>query len=147
MRTSKNGIELIKKYEGCSLKAYKCPAGVFTIGYGHTGNVIPNAAITQVQADQLLISDLIHFENLVNALKLPINQNQFDAIMSFCFNIGFGAFKKSSLLIAIKEKNNSMIAHNFSLWKNATINGKITPLAGLISRRKSEADLYLTPEV
>lgn len=147
MRTSKKGIDLIKKYEGCDLKAYKCPAGVYTIGYGHTGNVIPNAAITQEKADELLINDLVHFETLVNGLKLPINQNQFDAIISFCFNIGFGAFKKSSLLVAIKERNNSMVAHNFSLWRNATINGKITPLAGLIARRKSEADLFLSPEL
>lgn len=147
MRTSKKGIDLIKKYEGCSLKAYKCPANVLTIGYGHTSNVQPNQIINQEQANEMLVNDLVHFETLVNGLKLPINQNQFDAIISFCFNIGFAAFKKSSLLVAIRERNNSMIAHNFSLWRNATINGKITPLAGLISRRKSEADLFLSTEL
>ena len=97
MRTSKKGIDLIKKYEGCSLKSYKCPANVLTIGYGHTSNVQPNQIINQEQANEMLVNDLVHFETLVNGLKLPINQNQFDAIISFCFNI-FVIIKLGSLL-------------------------------------------------
>ena len=139
MRTSKKGIDLIKKYEGCSLKGYKCPAGIATIGYGHTGGVTVGIIITQADADNLLVSDLRHFELLLSGLKLPLNQNQFDACISFCFNCGFGAFKESSLFKAIKSKaDNSTITHCFSLWNKG--GGKI--LSGLVSRRKSEAELY-----
>ncbi len=139
MRTSKKGIDLIKKYEGCSLKGYKCPAGIATIGYGHTGGVTIGQVITQQQADELLVSDLRHFELLLNGLKLGVNQNQFDALISFCFNCGFGAFKQSSLLSAIKSKaDNSTISHCFSLWNKG--GGRV--LNGLVARRADEAKLY-----
>ena len=89
MKISKNGIELIKKYEGCKLNAYLCPANVWTIGYGHTKNVKEGDKITQEMAEQLLVNDLQQFENAVNAYCLrALTQNQFDALVSFVFNLG-----------------------------------------------------------
>ena len=90
MKISDNGIELIKKFEGCQLTAYRCPAGVLTIGYGHTKNVKEGQKITKKKAEQLLREDLERFETHVNSYrkKYKFNQNEFDALVSFAFNIG-----------------------------------------------------------
>ena len=90
MKTSKNGINLIKKFEGCRLTAYKCAAGVPTIGYGHTAGVKMGQAITQEQADRYLKDDLVKYEKNVGKYdsKYRWNQNEFDALVSFAFNIG-----------------------------------------------------------
>ena len=99
MKTSQNGINLIKKYEGCRLTAYKCPAGLWTIGYGHTKNVKSGQKITQKQAENFLKQDLKTFEKGVEkAVKVRLNQNQFDALVSFAYNCGLGALKTSTLL-------------------------------------------------
>ena len=98
MEISQKGLDLIKEFEGLSLKPYKCVAGVWTIGYGHTKGVSENtSAITEQQAEQLLRDDLKYFEGLVNNKKnVPqnINQNQFDALVSFAFNLGGGNLKE-----------------------------------------------------
>lgn len=141
MKTNKAGIDLIKKYEGCRLTAYKCPAGVLTIGYGHTTGVKAGDKITQAQADKLLQSDIIQYENIVNECnkkyKYDFNRNQFSALVSFTFNCGAGNL---SMLLQNGKRNKQAIAQKMLLYCNA--NGK--PLKGLQDRRQAEQDLYNT---
>lgn len=144
MKTSTKGIELIKKYEGCRLTAYKCPAGVWTIGYGHTRGVAKGQKITHKQAEDFLISDLKTFENGVNkAVSAPINQHQFDALVSFCYNCGLKAFETSTLLKKLNVKDYDGAANEFSRWNKS--NGKV--LAGLTKRRAAEKRLFTTASV
>ena len=141
MKTSQKGIDLIKKFEGCRLKAYKCPANVWTIGYGHTGNVKPNDVITQEQAEELLKRDLISFENSVSKLiKIAVTQNEFDALVSFAFNVGVGALANSTLLKLLNAGNKKGAAEQFSRWVYA--GNKV--LEGLIKRRNAEKDLFMS---
>lgn len=101
MKTNKAGVDIIKKYEGLRLDAYKCPAGVWTIGYGHTGDeVVEGIRITKDQAEKLLEDDLEKFEERVSRMLglIPSNENQFSAMVSLGYNIGLGAFKTSSVL-------------------------------------------------
>lgn len=141
MKTNKAGIDLIKKYEGCRLTAYKCPAGVLTIGYGHTTGVKAGDKITQAQADELLQSDIIQYENIVNECnkkyKYNFNRNQFSALVSFAFNLGEGGLL---LLLQCGKRDKQTISQKMLLYCNA--NGK--PLKGLQERRKAEQDLYNT---
>jgi GH24 family phage-related lysozyme (muramidase) len=95
MNISKVGIELIKKFEGCVLFGYKDPVGIPTIGYGHTGGVVVGQRISQARADELLKQDLKRFEKAVNDLGLKLNQNQFDALVSFAYNVGPETLKSS----------------------------------------------------
>lgn len=140
MKTSKNGIELIKKYECLKLKAYKCPAGVWTIGYGHTKNVKQGDTITEKQAEILLIYDLFDFEYCIKKnVRIPLSQNQFDALVSLCFNIGCGNFLKSTLLKKLNEGKIAEAAKEFLKWNKA--DGK--ELAGLTKRRQEEMELFL----
>ncbi|MGB4239631.1 MAG: lysozyme [Candidatus Hydrothermia bacterium] len=140
MKTSKKGIEIIKKYEGLRLKAYKCPAGILTIGYGHTKNVKQGDTITETQAEILLIYDLIDIENCIKKnVKIPLNQNQFDALVSLCFNIGCGNFLKSTLLKKLNEGKIAEAVKEFLKWNKA--GGK--ELAGLTKRRQEEMELFL----
>lgn len=140
MKTSNNGINLIKQFEGCALNAYKCPAGVWTIGYGHTKNVKQGMKITTNQATSLLKEDLATYENYVNKyVKVKLNQNQFDALVSFTFNCGGGALKSSTLLKKLNKGDYTGAANELLRWNKA--NGKI--LAGLTRRRKAEKALFL----
>lgn len=140
MKTSKQGIELIKKYEGLRLTAYKCPSDVWTIGYGHTRDVTKGMHITGKQAEKFLQEDLKAFEDAVNDyVKVPINQNQFDALVSFSFNCGSGALKKSTLLRKLNARDFSGAANEFLKWNKS--NGII--LEGLVKRRKDERELFL----
>ena len=142
MKTSNKGIELIKKHEGFRAKAYKCPADKWTIGYGHTLNVKSTDVITKEQGEYFLRQDVEHAEKEVNKHNLNINQNQFDALVSFVFNLGVGNFSRSTLLRRIKAYPNDItIRREFARWVYA--GGKILP--GLVTRRKEEADLYFTP--
>jgi lysozyme len=142
MKLSKVGANLIKKYEGCRLKAYKCPAGVWTIGFGHTGNVKEGQVITQVQADDLFNKDVQRFVDGVNKLvKVDINQNQFDALVSFAYNLGVGALKKSTLLQYLNKKQFDKAAKEFDRWVKA--DSKV--YKGLQNRRNSEEALFVTP--
>ncbi len=141
MKTSYKGIELIKQFEGCRLKAYRCPAGVLTIGYGHTKNVKEGMTITAQQAVEYLKDDLEQIEKQLDGLNLDLNQNQFDALVSFIYNCGFGAFSKSTLLKRIKAgASETLIRAAFGMWTKAA--GKTLP--GLARRRKAEADLYFS---
>lgn len=144
-QTAQKGIDLIKSFEGCQLKAYKCPAGVWTIGYGHTGSVDGKAicsgmVINAQKAVELLKQDLATFEAAVNSyVTAPITQNMFDALVSFSFNVGAGALKGSTLLKKLNAKDYSGAADEFPKWNKA--NGKV--LNGLVRRRAAEKDLFL----
>ena len=141
MKTSDKGIDLIKKFEGVRLNAYLDAAGVWTIGYGHTLNVKSTDVITLDEAEHFLRQDIEFAEKEVNKHNLNINQNQFDALVSFVFNLGVGNFARSTLLRKIKSNPNDLtIRKEFERWIYA--GGKI--LNGLVRRRKEEADLYFT---
>jgi lysozyme len=139
MRTSDKGLELIKKHEGLKLTAYKCPAGVWTIGYGHTRTATLGLDITQQTAEALLKQD-VRFAEIAVAKELPtISQSKFDALVSFVFNVGAGAFQRSTLLKRIKaNQEEHLIRHEFMRWDKA--GGKV--LAGLVRRRQDEANMY-----
>lgn len=139
MKTDKKGIELIKEFEGCKLKAYQDSVGVWTIGYGHTKGVKKGDVITQDQANQLLIEDLADAENAVNRLvKVEINQDMFDALSSFTFNLGAGSLKSSTLLKLLNQGKYSEAAEQFMRWVFA--GGQ--KLDGLVRRRKAEQKLF-----
>ena len=140
-KISETGVALIKKWEGCRLKAYQCSAQVWTVGWGHTKDVGRNTVISQEYADELLIQDLRIYEEAVNKyVKVPLTQNQFDAIVSLSFNIGIGAFQKSTLLRVLNRKDYAEAANQFLVWKYAK--GKI--VQGLINRRADERKLFLS---
>ena len=146
MKGSKKAIELISRFEGCRLTAYLCPAKVWTIGYGHTGLVDGNPVckgmtITKEKASQLLYDDDIKkFENQVNKYLsiYSFNQNQFDALLSFAFNIG--SIKQ---LTQDGTRTRRQIGDAILLYNKC--NGKV--LKGLVNRRKAEYTLYFTPLV
>ena len=143
MKTSPKGIALIKEFEGLRLKAYKCPGGVWTIGYGHTAGVKPGMTITEEQAEQLLKEDLIVFERAVNNQNLSINQNQFDALVSLIYNIGIGNFQKSTLLRKARiNANDNSIMDEFLRWVYSK--GRVLP--GLQRRILREMKLYFSNE-
>lgn len=150
MKISKVGIDLIKEFEGCYLTAYRCPANKLTIGIGHTGLVdgkpiAPGLRITQAKAEQLLLDCLEkRYEPAVRNLG-ELNQNQYDALVSFCYNLGPGIFK-GNLLNAIKAKKWNEVAKQMQLYNKARIDGKLMELKGLTRRRKAEADLFLKEE-
>ena len=137
---SSKGLDLIKSFEGCELKAYTCPAGVLTIGYGHTGPAVhAGMEICCAEAEELLKTDLIKFERVVdNHVTVPIKQCQFDALVSFTFNCGGDAFKNSTLLRLLNAKDYEGAAGQFSRW----VNGSDGPLPGLIRRREAEEELF-----
>ena len=140
MQTSQNGIDLIEQFEGCKLEAYLCPANKWTIGYGHTSGVKKGDKITSRQAEDFLRSDLEKFENAINNLvTVELNQNQFDALVSFVFNIGINAFKQSTMLKFINNGHFPLAAGQFDRWIKS--NGKV--LEGLVKRRKAEKELFL----
>ena len=144
---TKEGIELIKSFEGCRLEAYKCQAGVWTIGYGHTQGVYEGKKITEEEAERLLASDLAKFEtgvrNILGAVANGMRENKIDALVSLAFNIGLGAFKNSTLCRKVKaDENDASIRAEFSKWVYA--GGK--RLVGLVRRRKAEADMYFGGE-
>ena len=144
MKISDTGKTLIKRFEGISLKAYYCPAGKLTIGYGHTGLVDgkpinPKLIITKEKAEQLLNLDVEKFEKAVISLvKVPIKQNQFDALISFCYNVGIGNFQSSTLLKLLNEKKYTAAGEQFGRW--VYVDKKVSQ--GLVNRRNAEAELF-----
>lgn len=141
----KNGLELIKEFEGCKLKAYLCPAGKPTVGYGATGNGITLETVwTQREADD----DLARRTNIISlwlngVLQKKATQNQIDAMVSLIYNIGQTAFKNSSVLRHFNAGAPQMAADSFLMWTKATVNGKKVELEGLVRRRKAERELFL----
>ncbi len=144
-KIGKEGLSLIKKWEGCKLKAYVCSAGVNTIGFGNTfyqdgTKVKLGDVITQFQADKLLLDTLVRFEQYVDSMTTDsVNQYQFDALVSFCYNVGSTNLKKSTLLKMINiNPNDPKIGEEFKKWNRA--GGRI--LKGLTNRRSEEIALY-----
>ena len=137
-RIGQAGLALIKQYEGCRLAAYRCAAGVWTIGYGHTAGVHSGMTITQARADAYLQQDIAKFEGYVNnpayvPITEQLNQNQFDALVSFAFNLGAGNLRK-----LCKGRTAAQIARAMPSYNKAA--GKV--LAGLTRRRKAEQALF-----
>jgi lysozyme len=139
--TSKKGLELIKNFEGLKLKAYFCPAGKLTIGYGHLVKEGESKEITEDEANTLLKKDLAEYESGVrNLIKVPISQGQFDALVSFAFNLGINSLKTSTLLIHFNSKKFIEAAQEFPRW---CFVGKDKSL-GILRRRFAEATLFLS---
>jgi len=137
------GFELTKQFEGCELKAYQDQVGVWTIGYGHTGtDVKKGLTITEEQASTLLAADVAWAVTCVNkSVKVAINQNQFDALVDFVFNLGCANLGQSTLLRLLNAGDSSDAAKEFLRWNRA--GGKV--VAGLTRRRQAEMDLFNKP--
>lgn len=142
MRTSEQGIALIKKFEGFSAEAYICPAGKTTIGYGHVIKATEKfpGAISSSDAELLLKHDIFDAEQAINRLvKTPLKQCEFDALASLVYNIGIRAFQTSTILRLINGLNMGAAAGQFNRWIYA---GSIK-LEGLVKRRQAETDMFL----
>lgn len=142
-RCPQSAVDLIKHYESFAPTAYLCPAGVPTIGYGHTAGVmradVGNRRITEAMGEQLLIDDLAIFCDAVESLVTrPLTDGQFGALVSLAFNIGTGAFKKSTLLRMLNAGDYAGAADQFARWNRG--GGKVLP--GLVARRQSEQELF-----
>jgi lysozyme len=139
----KISIELrnkIKQEEGLRLTSYLCPSKVWTIGWGHTLTAKPGMTITKEQAESLLSKDIARFEDAVNSyVKVPLNQNQFDALVSFVYNVGAGNFLQSTLLKVLNQKNYDQASKEFLRWNKGS-GGKV--LSGLVTRRANESKLF-----
>lgn len=137
MKISEAGIGLIKQFEGCCLVAYKDVVGVPTIGWGHIENVLMGQSITQAKADELLSEDIaVKAGGVNNLITAPVTQGQFDALVSFAFNLGLGNLKKSTLLRKVNAGEPA--GSEFLRWNMA--GGKV--VAGLTRRRQAEKDLF-----
>ena len=139
MKPSERGLALIRQFEGLRLSAYRCAAGVLTIGWGTTKGVKMGLEITRDEADRLLLEDAQRFADHVKALvKVPLNQNQTDALAALVYNIGPSAFAQSTLLKRINDGRHDLAASEFERWVNA--GGK--RINGLVRRRAAERALY-----
>lgn len=139
MEASKELIEKLKEFEGFRPKAYLCPAGVWTIGYGHTSGVRCGDIVTEESAEEFLRSDLEKVYPVVRKCRYDFNQHQFDALCSFVFNLGSGNFKGSTLYKVLrKDKNSEEVGKQIKRW--VYCNGKV--LSGLVKRREWEARYY-----
>jgi lysozyme len=152
MNVSQKGIDLIKRFEGLVLHAYHDQVGVPTIGYGtiryHDGRKVQMGdVITREQAEFELKSFIEERIPVINNLvKSCLNQNQYDSVVSFVYNLGSGAFAGSTLLKKINANpDDPSIRFEFMKWNKGRISGMLVPLDGLTKRRKQEADLYFTP--
>ena len=133
------GLALIKKFEGCELKAYQCSAGVWTIGYGHTKDVVEGMEITQEQAEQMLVDELHEYESYVNEyVTVALSQNQFDALVSWVYNLGPANLKASTMLKVLNSGQYEDVPAQIKRWNKA--GGKV--LEGLIRRREAESALF-----
>lgn len=140
MKTSPKGRALVCSSETCRLNAYLCPAGIPTIGWGHTRGVKLGDSCSRQQADLWLTQDLEDAEAAVSSLaKVPLTQGQFDALVDFVFNLGADKFAASTLLKLLNQGNFTAAAAQFKLWCHS--GDKILP--GLVKRRAAETDLFL----
>lgn len=148
MKASQNCVDLIKSFEGYKSKAYLCPAGVPTIGWGSTmyqdgKKVKIGDTITEEEAEDLLMWELD--KKSIGLHGLVLNQNQVDSLLSFIFNLGIGAFKKSTLCKKIRLNPwDTSIREEFMKWNKARVGGKLIELRGLTRRRDAEANLYFS---
>jgi len=150
MRASANCYDLIKAFEGLhavkadgTVRAYICPAGKWTIGYGSTKGVRSGMNISKAEAEELLVKDVNEFESAVNRLvKVPLTQNQFDALVSFAFNVGEGNLARSTLLRKLNTGDYDSVPAELNRWNKARVNGELTALKGLTRRRSAEGALF-----
>lgn len=152
MKTSKNGLDFIAKWEGVVLKPYKDVAGLRTIGIGHlitpSENFPDGVEITREQAMQLLSADVAKCESAIaKVIKVPLTQNQFDALISFGFNCGVGVYSTSSACKALNTGDNAGFISGLMMWDKARVNGVMTPVAGLTARRRAEGELFKSDEI
>ena len=140
MKASEECINAIKGFETLELKAYKCPAGVLTIGYGHTRGVKEGQVITEIQANVLLKGDVLAVEKSINDLGLALTQGQFDALVDFCFNLGRTKLLNSTLYVNILDNaSDDDIATQFRRW----VYGGGKKLDGLVKRREWEVQSWI----
>lgn len=140
MTTGPAGISLIEEFEGCRLTAYQDGAGVWTIGYGHTHGVKPGDTCTEDEAREYLAYDLESAQSWVTKLvTVPLTQSQFDALVSFTYNLGAGSLRSSTLLKLVNAGSYALAAQEFAKWDKVA--GKESP--GLLRRREAERDLFL----
>lgn len=149
MKISSKALDIVKHFEGLFLKAYLDPVGIWTIGYGHTGPAAHKGnVITEKEAEDLLREDMSESEDAVDRYVEPsLSQQQFDALVSFTFNIGSGAFSKSTMRKKLNANDFEGAAAEFPRWNKGTVNGKKVVLPGLTRRRKSERHLFETGDV
>ncbi len=147
MRVSNNGVALLKRFEGLELEAYQDIAGIWTIGYGHTGpDVQPGMKISEREAEEILKRDLKPREEAVARLvAVPLNQNEFDALVSFVYNVGIEAFKGSTARRRLNAKDRVGAAEALTWWNKATVGGVLRVVTGLTRRRAAERALFLEP--
>ena len=139
MNISQEGLSLIKKFEGCELEAYRCAANVLTIGYGSTKDVKEGDSITQEEADALLLHEMDEYEGYVkDSVTVDLDQNQFDALVSWVFNLGPSNLKASTMLKVLNNKEFEEVPSQIKRWNKA--GGKV--LQGLIRRREAEVLLF-----
>ncbi len=140
MKTSAEGLALIKKFEGLELEAYKCAAGVWTIGYGHTKDVQPGDVWSESHASHMLEVELEEFEEYINDnVTVALSQNQFDALVSWVYNLGPANLKASTMLKVLNSGDYEGVPAQIKRWNKA--GGKV--LQGLIRRREAEALLFI----
>ena len=140
MNISDEGLSLIKHFEGCELKAYRCAANVLTIGYGSTKGVTEDMEITQEGAEELLQEEMHEYEGYINDMvKVPLEQHQFDSMVSWVFNLGSGNLSSSTLLKKLNNSEYDEVPEQIKRWNKA--GGKV--LEGLVRRREAEALLFL----
>ena len=147
MKTSQRGLELIKAYEGVRFKPYRDCVGLYTVGVGHLigdGTVLPdswNRTFSIEEVNELLVADVRKFElGVARYVNVELSQNQYDAIIDFCFNLGLGTFQRSSVRQAINRRDKAGVVRNLLKYNKA--GGKIIPQ--LDRRRKAEAQLFLS---
>lgn len=146
MKISEAGIELIRRFEGLELESYQDIAGVWTIGYGHTETAGPNQKINEREAEELLRRDLAPRERAVEQLvSVGLNQNEFDALVSFVFNVGANAFKNSTARKRLNRNDRLGAGDALTWWNKATVSGVLREVRGLTRRRAAEKALFLTP--
>jgi lysozyme len=144
MKTAQPGRDLIQSYEKLRLIGYLCQAGKPTAGWGHTGaDVQVGEAYTREQAEAWFTSDLAIAERVVNAVGVPLTQNQFDALVSLVFNIGVANFATSTLRKCLRSANYAGAADQLPCWNKVRVNGVLQISNGLVARRKTERRLFL----
>ena len=150
LKTSLAGLEIIAKWEGCVLKPYKDIAGLRTIGFGHLikpGEDFPDGvAITRERALEILAKDVEICEKAIKkSIKVVLNQNQFDALVSFGFNCGVGVYINSGVAVAVNSGQFDKVPEKLQEWSKARVNGTLQVVIGLLNRRKHEAEVFMKP--
>jgi len=139
MNISEEGISLIKKFEGCELEAYQDAVGVWTIGYGHTKNVQEGQVIKQEEAESMLLHELLEYcDHVEKAVEVDLTQHQFDALVSWTYNLGPTNLNRSTMLKVVNANNMGEVPIQIKRWNKA--GGKV--LDGLVRRRKAEALMF-----